>query len=121
MPWVAIFTSLPMWALIIVHCGQNFGHWVLLTEMPAYMKSVLEYDIEENGIKSSLPYICLAVGSFFVSWFAQIVSEQKWLSMGASRKTFQSVGGYTPGHATPRHSSETYHVSQSSSAVQKRT
>lgn len=36
-----------MWALIIVHCGQNWGYWTLLTEMPSYMKSVLNFKIEE--------------------------------------------------------------------------
>ena len=93
MPWLSIMTSRPMWALIIVHAGQNFGHWTLLTEMPDYMKSVLGFNIESNALYSSLPYICLFFSSVFVSWFAKIVNERGWLSLNVSRKTFQSLGG----------------------------
>lgn len=34
-----------MWALIIVHCGQNWGFWTLMTEMPSYMNAVLKFDM----------------------------------------------------------------------------
>lgn len=44
-PWVDIFTSLPMWAVIIAHCGQNWGFFTLLTEMPSYMNSILKFDL----------------------------------------------------------------------------
>jgi len=46
-PWIAIFTSLPMWAIIVAHAGNNFGHWVLLTQIPTYMKSILQHEIKE--------------------------------------------------------------------------
>lgn len=46
-PWKDIFTSLPFISLIIVHCGHNWGFWTLLTEMPTYMKNVLELDIKK--------------------------------------------------------------------------
>lgn len=49
-PWKEILTSLPMWALIIVHCGQNWGFWLLLTEIPTYMSEVLGYDIKDVSI-----------------------------------------------------------------------
>ncbi|CAB3359874.1 Hypothetical predicted protein [Cloeon dipterum] len=46
-PWKAILTSVPMWALIIVHCGQNWGFWTLLTEIPSYMDGVLGFDLKQ--------------------------------------------------------------------------
>lgn len=46
-PWKAIFTSVPMWALIIVHCGQNWGFWTLITELPIYMNNILKFKLEE--------------------------------------------------------------------------
>lgn len=45
-PWKSILTSRPALSLVIVHCGQNFGHWLLLTEMPNYMKNVLGFNIK---------------------------------------------------------------------------
>jgi hypothetical protein len=45
-PWIDIFTSLPMWAVVVAHCGQNWGFWTLLTEMPSYMNSILKFDLK---------------------------------------------------------------------------
>jgi len=35
-----------MWAVIIAHCGQNWGFFTLLTEMPSYMNSILKFDLK---------------------------------------------------------------------------
>ena len=43
---MAILTSVPMWALIVVHCAQNWGFWTLLTEIPSYMDGVLGFDLK---------------------------------------------------------------------------
>lgn len=48
-PWKHIMTSVPMWALIIAHVGQNWGYWTLLTEIPSYMTGVLNFRIEQVG------------------------------------------------------------------------
>jgi hypothetical protein len=45
-PWVAILTSMPMWAVVVAHCGQNWGFFTLLTEMPSYMNSILKFDLK---------------------------------------------------------------------------
>ncbi|KAF5270265.1 hypothetical protein FQA39_LY18881 [Lamprigera yunnana] len=45
-PWKAIFTSLPVWAILMTHCAQNWGFWTLITEMPTYMKNVMNFDIK---------------------------------------------------------------------------
>lgn len=46
-PWISILRSKPFWALLIVHSAQNWGFWTLLTEIPTYMKNVLDFDIEK--------------------------------------------------------------------------
>lgn len=53
-PWIAIFTSLPMWAVVVAHCGQNWGFWTLLTEMPSYMNSILKFDLKSVSYKFQL-------------------------------------------------------------------
>lgn len=45
-PWREMFTSKAVIALIIVHSTQNWGFWTLLTEIPSFMKQVLEFDIK---------------------------------------------------------------------------
>lgn len=49
-PWLAILKSIPFWAILIVHCAQNWGYWTLLTEIPSYMKEVLDFDIESVSL-----------------------------------------------------------------------
>lgn len=44
-PWRRIWTSMPFIAIVVAHMCQNFGYYTLLTELPAYMNAILEYDI----------------------------------------------------------------------------
>lgn len=46
-PWGKIFTSMSFLSLMIVHCAHNWGFWTLLTKIPSYMKTVLEFDIKQ--------------------------------------------------------------------------
>lgn len=46
-PWRAILTSIPFWAILINHSGQNWGFFTLLTEIPSYMSSMLNFDMKD--------------------------------------------------------------------------
>ncbi|XP_076765702.1 putative inorganic phosphate cotransporter [Xylocopa sonorina] len=94
-PWKAIFTSGPMWALIIVHCGQNWGYWTLVTELPTYMNSVLNFDLEENGMNAAIPYLVMWILSFPVCWFADYALT-KGISRGVIRKVCNTVAHWGP-------------------------
>lgn len=39
-------TSMPMWTLIIAHLAQNWGFWILVTNMPTYLNYILKFDIK---------------------------------------------------------------------------
>ena len=45
-PWKEFATSLPVWAIIIAHMTENWGWYTLLTQLPTYLKSVLEFDLQ---------------------------------------------------------------------------
>ncbi|XP_061383967.1 putative inorganic phosphate cotransporter [Danaus plexippus] len=95
-PWKAIFTSLPFISLILTHCGQNWGFWTLMTEIPSYMKQVLGVDIKANGLMSALPYISMYLLGFPMGFLSDYIIKKKWLSITASRKMFNSIGLYGP-------------------------
>lgn len=40
-------TSLPFYAILFAHMGQNYGYETLMTELPTYMKQVLRFSIKE--------------------------------------------------------------------------
>ncbi|XP_029674837.1 putative inorganic phosphate cotransporter isoform X1 [Formica exsecta] len=93
-PWKEIFTSLPMWALIIAHCSQNWGYWTLLTEMPNYMTGVMK-NIEKSGLFSALPYLVMWILSFPISWLSDYALK-KGMSRGTVRKVCNSVAHWGP-------------------------
>ncbi|KAM3956042.1 putative inorganic phosphate cotransporter [Aphomia sociella] len=95
-PWKSIVSSVPFISLIIAHCGQNWGHWTLMTEMPSYMSKVLGVDIKHNGVLSALPYLALFILSLPFGFASDFILKKKWLSITANRKIFNSIGAYGP-------------------------
>ena len=49
----SIIKSPAVWAITATHVTQNFGYYVLLTELPTYMKNVLGWDLKEKVRPSS--------------------------------------------------------------------
>jgi hypothetical protein len=56
-PWRKISTSIPVWAILVAHCCQNWGFYTLLTELPTYMKQILHFDIKTVRRKIPLNYL----------------------------------------------------------------
>lgn len=46
-PYKSIMTSLPFYAILFAHMGQNYGYETLMTELPTYMKQVLRFSLKE--------------------------------------------------------------------------
>lgn len=46
-PWSKILTSLPFWAIMLAHMGQNYGYETLMTELPTFMRQVLHFSIKD--------------------------------------------------------------------------
>ncbi|XP_022814134.1 putative inorganic phosphate cotransporter [Spodoptera litura] len=95
-PWKGILTCLPFWAILLAHCGQNLGFWTLLTELPSYMKNVLNVDIKENGQLSALPYVAMYILSFFFSWLADFLVNRKIIKLVTSRRIFNTIAQWGP-------------------------
>lgn len=51
--------SLPFYAILFAHMGQNYGYETLMTELPTYMKQVLRFSIKEVSIKASIKQILI--------------------------------------------------------------
>ncbi|GIX96269.1 hypothetical protein CDAR_277921 [Caerostris darwini] len=95
-PWKAIFTSLPMWALIVTHAGHNFGFLILLTELPTYLSGILHFDITSNGLLSGLPYVAQAIFSLIASYIMDKIRENGKLHITTIRKISNSIGLFGP-------------------------
>lgn len=95
-PWLSIFTSIRFWAIMVAHIGQNWGFYVLLTELPTYMKTVLHFDLKSNSLLSALPYLVMWILSNVFSVIADALRKKKVLNLSQTRKVFQSIGTLIP-------------------------
>ncbi|KAK2508154.1 hypothetical protein MC885_009047 [Smutsia gigantea] len=67
-PWSPMLRSLPLWAIVVAHFSHNWTFYTLLTLLPTYMKEILRFNVQENGVLSALPY--------FGCWLCMILSGQ---------------------------------------------
>lgn len=95
-PWKRVWTSLPFWAILFAHCGQSLGFWTLLTELPSYMSNVLNVNIKNNGLLSSLPYLAMYILSFVFSWLSDILVNRNIIKMVTARKIFNTISFWGP-------------------------
>uniref|UniRef100_A0A2H1WFG1 SFRICE_014234 n=1 Tax=Spodoptera frugiperda TaxID=7108 RepID=A0A2H1WFG1_SPOFR len=49
MPWGKVFKSPPFLAILVAHTCSNFGWYMVLIELPFYMKQVLKFNMTEMG------------------------------------------------------------------------
>lgn len=91
-PWTNILTSVPVWATVVTHTAHNWGFWLLLSEMPIFMKDVLKFDIKADGLLSSIPYLSMWLFQFPVMYIADIFNKKGVTSLTVSRKIWNSIG-----------------------------
>ncbi|CAL1268940.1 unnamed protein product [Larinioides sclopetarius] len=95
-PWKRIFSSIPVWAVIVAHFGNNYGFLMFLTLMPTYFKTILHFDIKTNGLLSAIPYVALAVSMALASYIADRLRKCNKLSISTIRKGANSIGLFGP-------------------------
>ncbi|XP_046559252.1 LOW QUALITY PROTEIN: sialin-like [Haliotis rubra] len=101
-PWRAIFTSAPVWAIVVTHVCHNWSNYTLLTGLPTFMKEVLNFDIKQNGSLSAVPYLCAAVTSIIAGHVADSLRSRVGLATVTVRKimvvvAFSTIGSFLIG------------------------
>ncbi|CAL1531040.1 unnamed protein product [Lymnaea stagnalis] len=89
-PWISMFKSRALWVCLTAHACNNWTHYTLLTGLPTFMKEVLKFDIAENGLLSSIPYMVMVCTSISAGQLADFL-RSKYLTTRATRRLFQSV------------------------------
>jgi len=56
-PWRAILTSVPVWALVIAHFGHIWGFYTLLFQLPTYFRTVLGLELKKVSKKKLTPFL----------------------------------------------------------------
>ncbi|KAK6628099.1 hypothetical protein RUM44_010581 [Polyplax serrata] len=96
-PWKAMLTSLPVWAIIVTHGCSVFGYFTVVNQLPTFTKYILHYNIKANGLLSSLPYLGKYLFAVMTSYLADYLRQSNKLTTTATRKIFTSFAVITPG------------------------
>ena len=91
-PWRSIITSVPCWALLAATLGNNWAFYMLLVQLPIYMRTILRFDLKSNALLSALPWLVMWVFSLLVARMADVIAKKGWATKNVIRKTANTVG-----------------------------
>lgn len=95
-PWAKIFTSVPVWAIIISHTLNNSGWYMLLVELPLFMRTGLGFNIKENAGLSALPFLCNWLFSIVYSNRLDWARQKGLISTTSARKLSMAIASIIP-------------------------
>ncbi|KAK9296824.1 hypothetical protein QLX08_009237 [Tetragonisca angustula] len=96
-PWKSILLSIPVWTIVVTHTCSVFGYFTVVNQLPTYMKYILNFNIKENGMLSSLPYLGKYIFAVATSSVADYLFRTNRLSVTAIRKIFTTFAVLSPG------------------------
>nr|AKN21528.1 slc17a-5 [Schmidtea mediterranea] len=97
LPWRAIATSKPFWAIAVINIMFDWNGYTFITSTPTYMKEVLKFNMSQNGFVSAAPYIGMGIGQICFAILCDILQKRKILSVTRIRKLMNCLGMLTPG------------------------
>ncbi|XP_075977494.1 putative inorganic phosphate cotransporter [Anticarsia gemmatalis] len=91
-PWKKILRHKGVYAIIVAHIGQAWGHTALYSEVPAFMDKIMGVNIKANGLLTALPFLVMWFTNFFFSWFTDWLIVKNIMSVTNTRKLANSLG-----------------------------
>uniref|UniRef100_A0AAF5PQM1 Major facilitator superfamily (MFS) profile domain-containing protein n=4 Tax=Wuchereria bancrofti TaxID=6293 RepID=A0AAF5PQM1_WUCBA len=85
-PWLAIFKSVPVWAVFCGHFAGDWGGHMMITTLPLFMNDVLGLDFASLGFLTAIPYITYFVCMNFGGFTADKLQKANVLSTIAIRR-----------------------------------
>ncbi|XP_065056209.1 sialin-like isoform X2 [Rhopilema esculentum] len=96
-PWKELLSSGPVWAIIVASFTTNWGHYILLTSLPTYLKLVLKFDLQKAGFLSALPYLIMTIMIQMGGQLADFLRSSGRMSTTTVRKLFTAIGFMSQG------------------------
>ncbi|GFY68792.1 vesicular glutamate transporter 1 [Trichonephila inaurata madagascariensis] len=98
-PWKKIFTSRPVYAMIIATFGQLWASTQLLSVHPIFLSTILHFPVRANGFLTSFPFIFQAIVTFTASYTSKWLNARNYVSVDKVRKGCNLIGclGYSLG------------------------
>lgn len=88
--------SLPFWAIIVSHTLNNFGWYMLLVELPLFLRTGLGFNIKENAGLSAVPFLCNWVFSIIYSNRLDWARSKGYITTTIARKMSMAIASLIP-------------------------
>lgn len=90
-PWLKIFTNLPVWGVITANVAFDASYYTLLITMPLFLRDVHKFNVATTGIVAAMPWffmtVMISVTGLISDRFLKMV-----LSVGNTRKLVYDTG-----------------------------
>lgn len=90
-PWRQLFSSVPVWALIVSGFSVNWSLYVFLAWLPSYFYDTQGLSIISSGLYAAAPWLAMSIGMVVGGSIADKLLTLEW-SATAVRKLMQTVG-----------------------------
>ncbi|XP_075168361.1 putative inorganic phosphate cotransporter [Haematobia irritans] len=95
-PWKAIFTSVPFFALVVARCAHIYGVSTLQAQIPSYLHGVLNMEIKSNALYSAMPFLASWVMCYIYLFLGDRFQQKQIMSLTAIRRVFNSCAFWIP-------------------------
>ncbi|XP_023227716.1 vesicular glutamate transporter 1-like [Centruroides sculpturatus] len=92
-PWKEMFTSMPVYAIIIANFCRSWTFYMLIISQPTYFREVIKYDLDKSGIVGALPHLVMTIIVPFGGQLADLLRKREILTTTSVRKIF-NCGGF---------------------------
>ncbi|KAM3965666.1 sialin isoform 1-T1 [Aphomia sociella] len=96
-PFKNILTSFPFLAMVILHYGNNWGLYFVMTAAPKFVSSALGFNLTSTGTLASLPYLARMIFSLIFGAIGDRIIKQNVVSTTFMRKFFCLFSHIVPG------------------------
>lgn len=87
-PLIQMFKSPAFWALNILHFGNIWGLYFLLTAAPKFLSEVFKFNLAKVGFLSSLPYLSRLIFGFVFGIAGDKIRQKNLMTVTKTRKLF---------------------------------
>lgn len=96
-PYKDMVLSKEFWAFIILHFGNLWGLFFLMTAGPNYVSSVLGFNIGKTGFLAPLPSLARMIFAFIFGWIGDFIRKRNLMRTTTIRKFFIIFSHFLPG------------------------
>ncbi|KAG0414359.1 hypothetical protein HPB47_008488 [Ixodes persulcatus] len=92
-PWKSIFTSLPVYAIIVANFCRSWTFYLLIISQPMYFGQVFHFEVDKSGLVGALPHLLMTMVVPVGGHLADYLRRRQILTTTLVRKIF-NCGGF---------------------------